>query len=72
MTLKIYNKKIIIILKGDLYMKERKARKTALGYVLIIDLIVVHELSHIIHPNHSKEFYDLIKEYICDYDKKDK
>lgn len=38
----------------------------------IIDLIVVHELSHIIHPNHSKEFYDLIKEYICDYDKKDK
>ena len=38
----------------------------------IIDLIVVHELSHIIHPNHSKEFYDLIKKYICDYDRKDK
>ena len=38
----------------------------------ILDLIVVHELSHIIHPNHSKDFYDLVKKYICDYDKKDK
>jgi len=38
----------------------------------IIDLIVVHELAHLVHPNHSKEFYNLIKEYITDYEKKDK
>lgn len=33
-----------------------------------IDAIVVHELCHIIHKNHSKEFYDLVKKYIPNYD----
>ena len=33
-----------------------------------IDAIVVHELCHIIHPNHSKKFYNLVKEYIPNYD----
>lgn len=33
-----------------------------------IDAIIVHELCHIIHPNHSKEFYNLVKQYIPDYD----
>lgn len=34
----------------------------------VIDAIVVHELCHIIHANHSKEFYDLVKKYIPNYD----
>lgn len=33
-----------------------------------IDAIIVHELCHMIHKNHSKEFYDLVKEYIPNYD----
>ncbi len=33
-----------------------------------IDAIIVHELCHMIHPNHSKNFYSLVKEYIPNYD----
>lgn len=32
-----------------------------------IDAVIVHELCHIVHPNHSKEFYDLVKKYIPNY-----
>lgn len=38
----------------------------------IMDAIMVHELCHIIHPNHSKQFYDLVEKYIPDYKEKDK
>ena len=27
----------------------------------IISYIIVHELSHIIEPNHSKKFWDLVR-----------
>ncbi|MFA5462216.1 MAG: SprT family zinc-dependent metalloprotease [Sulfurimonas sp.] len=30
----------------------------------IIDFIVVHELSHLVHMNHSKKFHSLVCEYI--------
>ena len=33
-----------------------------------IDAIIVHELCHIIYPNHSQNFYNLLKEYIPNYD----
>lgn len=33
----------------------------------IIDAIIVHELSHMVYPNHSKEFYGLVKKYIPNY-----
>lgn len=32
-----------------------------------IDAIIVHELCHIIYPNHSKEFYELVEKYIPNY-----
>lgn len=32
-----------------------------------IDAIIVHELCHIIHPNHSKQFYKLVEKYIPNY-----
>lgn len=32
-----------------------------------IDAIIVHELCHIVHPNHSKEFYKLVESYIPNY-----
>lgn len=37
-----------------------------------VDAIIVHELCHIIHPNHSKDFYNLVKQYIPNYDNIDK
>lgn len=37
-----------------------------------IDAIIVHELCHIIHKNHSQEFYNLVKKYIPNYKEIDK
>ena len=33
-----------------------------------VDAIIVHELCHIVHCNHSKDFYNLVKTYIPNYD----
>lgn len=35
-----------------------------------IDYVVVHELAHIKHHNHSKEFYELINTFMPDYKKR--
>ena len=32
-----------------------------------IEYIVLHEMTHILVPNHSKRFYDIIKKYIPNY-----
>jgi len=32
-----------------------------------IDAIIVHELCHIVYPNHSKQFYELVEKYIPNY-----
>lgn len=37
-----------------------------------IDYVVVHELAHIKHHNHSREFYNLIEQYLPDYKNREK
>lgn len=37
-----------------------------------VDYVVVHELAHIKHHNHSKDFYDLINHYMPDYKQREK
>ncbi len=33
-----------------------------------LDYIVVHEMCHLIHRNHSKEFWQLLKDILPDYE----
>ena len=37
-----------------------------------IDYVVVHELAHIKHHNHSKEFYNYISIFMPDYKQREK
>lgn len=37
-----------------------------------IEYVVVHELAHIAHHNHGRDFYELIKSVMPDYKKRDK
>jgi predicted metal-dependent hydrolase len=38
----------------------------------IIEYVVIHELAHIKHKNHSQRFWDLVEEYCSDYKKREK
>ena len=53
-----------------------KEKKITLNLELIkkdikyLDYVIIHELSHFIHPNHSKDFHDLLKKFV--YNEKNK
>lgn len=37
--------------------------------IVCLDYVIVHELSHLIHANHSKDFWNLVEENCPDYKK---
>ncbi len=37
----------------------------------LIEYVIIHELSHIKHKNHSKEFWSVVKKYMHDYKTRD-
>ena len=46
-------------LTGDI----RISRRLATMPEWVLDYVLVHELSHLVHPNHSKEFWGLVNRY---------
>jgi predicted metal-dependent hydrolase len=51
-----------ISLNKDLIFYERK----------VIDYVILHELCHLKHMNHSKEFWELVKHFMPDYKEQEK
>ncbi|CZR96945.1 MULTISPECIES: M48 family metallopeptidase [Clostridioides] len=45
--------------------------KISMARLDVIDYIIIHEFSHLIHMNHSKKFYDLVKSIMPDYREKE-
>jgi predicted metal-dependent hydrolase len=41
--------------------------RLAMAPISVIDYIIVHELTHIIIPNHSKEFWNQVNRFLPDY-----
>jgi len=37
----------------------------------LIEYVVIHELAHIVHQNHSKEFWKFVHKYLSDYKSKE-
>jgi predicted metal-dependent hydrolase len=40
--------------------------------VACIDYVVLHELTHFLYPNHSKQFYDFLSNYMPDWKERKK
>lgn len=37
--------------------------------IIYLDYVIIHELSHLIHPNHSRDFWQVVGEVMPDYKK---
>ncbi|WP_273326281.1 M48 family metallopeptidase [Vallitalea guaymasensis] len=81
-----YYQKYFIVRPNNIRIKKQKTRwgscsslknlnfnlKLSMAKLSVIDYIVVHEISHLIHLNHSKDFWNLVKSVLPNYkDEKD-
>ncbi|GAB6170199.1 M48 family metallopeptidase [Clostridium carnis] len=83
-TIDICNK--IDIFPSRIIIKNQKSRWGSCNYkkeirlnynlikapIEVIDYVIIHELCHIKHMNHSKEYWDLVKIYMPSYKEKNK
>ncbi|MFQ6968423.1 MAG: M48 family metallopeptidase [Subdoligranulum sp.] len=53
----VFQKKLIITLNKQLLEAPRNC----------IEYVVVHELCHLVHPNHSKQFYTFLTMFMPDW-----
>lgn len=62
-------------LKGKWGVCYTKKKEVGFSYKLIhtskefVDYVILHELAHLVHPNHSKHFYYFIEKYMPNYKK---
>ncbi len=54
--------------KKTIYINSR----ISMARIDVIDYILVHEFSHLVHMNHSKDFYNLVGEILPDFRKSEK
>lgn len=81
-----YYQNYFIVRPNNIRIKKQKTRwgscsslknlnfnlKLSMAKLSVIDYIVVHEMSHLIHLNHSKDFWNLVKSVLPNYkDEKD-
>lgn len=55
---------------GSCTFREAKIKFNSYLYYMsdyFLEYIVVHEMTHLFIPNHSKRFYDMVKKYLPDY-----
>lgn len=76
-----YYQKYFIVRPNNIRIKKQKTRwgscsslknlnfnlKLSMAKLSVIDYIVVHEMSHLIHLNHSKDFWNLVKSVLPNY-----
>lgn len=48
--------------------KPKKYKTIRLPFKEVMSYIVVHELAHLIHPNHSPEFWNTVDKMLINYD----
>ena len=46
--------------------------RIAMATTDVIDYILVHEFCHLVHMNHSKDFYNLVEEILPDFRKRER
>ncbi|OMH25869.1 M48 family metallopeptidase [Motiliproteus sp. MSK22-1] len=51
----------------DRYRRITLNSRLIMASVAIIDYVIIHELSHLVHLNHSPEFWRLVEQYCPDY-----
>lgn len=81
----IYSKKMNLIPTSIKYRKNKRTwgscnYKNGLNFNILLmkfpielmEYVVIHELAHIKHKNHSKKFWDLVEEFCPDYKQREK